>query len=85
MLLFGTVKLNNLASRRDKLHVQCQAQSIFSTFIRKYLQLFSERKERALYLLACEQVVVTDGPHHHYGDGISSIDNLLSCGSLDEV
>lgn len=38
-----------------------------------------------MYLVACTQEVVTDGSHHHYGDRVSSVDSLLSCGSLDEV
>lgn len=35
--------------------------------------------------MARTQEVVTDGPHHHYGNRVSGIDGLLSCGRLDEV
>lgn len=31
-----------------------------------------------LYLVACPQVVVTDGPHHYYGNGVCGIDRLLA-------
>lgn len=34
--------------------------------------------QRVLYLVACPQVVVTDGPHHYYGNGVSGIDRLLA-------
>lgn len=40
---------------------------------------------KLLYLVASTQEVFTDGSGHYYGNGVRSIDSLLSCRCLDEV